>query len=147
MLECPLMAISGHTAGSSRTSALPPKADIHVVIPRRRLTITCRTTFQFKKSSPTRVAHYRLRASQENFALWAVHSQSRSEMRVPKRSHPVAKHRNTSGFLRGPSPSLIRTPATSPGPGIISHVKLRTQNMRGFRKRPVPSDIVNRLPI
>ncbi len=26
--ECPLLAISGHTAGSSRTSALPPKADI-----------------------------------------------------------------------------------------------------------------------
>ena len=25
---CPRLAISGHTAGSSRTSALPPKADI-----------------------------------------------------------------------------------------------------------------------
>ncbi len=29
--ECPLLAISGHTAGSSRTSALPPKADITAV--------------------------------------------------------------------------------------------------------------------
>ncbi len=28
--ECPLLAISGHTAGSSRTSALPPKADIQM---------------------------------------------------------------------------------------------------------------------
>ena len=28
MLECPLMAISGHSEGSPRTSALPPKADI-----------------------------------------------------------------------------------------------------------------------
>ncbi len=34
--ECPLLAISGHTAGSSRTSALPPKADIRDAIPHRR---------------------------------------------------------------------------------------------------------------
>ncbi len=27
-VQCPLLAISGHTEGSSRTSALPPKADI-----------------------------------------------------------------------------------------------------------------------
>ncbi len=29
MLECPLVAISGHAEGSARESALPPKADIH----------------------------------------------------------------------------------------------------------------------
>ncbi len=28
--ECPLVAISGHTAGTSRTSALPPIADIRM---------------------------------------------------------------------------------------------------------------------
>ncbi len=31
--QCPLLAISGHTEGSSRTSALPPKADIQIMIP------------------------------------------------------------------------------------------------------------------
>ncbi len=54
--ECPLMAISGHTAGSSRTSALPPKADIRRRDPASAATITCRNTFRCKKSSPTRVA-------------------------------------------------------------------------------------------
>jgi len=29
---CPLLAISRHTAGSSRTSALPPIADIQIMI-------------------------------------------------------------------------------------------------------------------
>ena len=34
--KCPLMAISGHTEGRSRTSALPPIADIQVMMPRRQ---------------------------------------------------------------------------------------------------------------
>ncbi len=31
--ECPLLAISRHPEGSSRTSALPPIADIQIMIP------------------------------------------------------------------------------------------------------------------
>ncbi len=38
MLECPLLAISGHQAPTSRTSALPPKADIQAAIPHQPLT-------------------------------------------------------------------------------------------------------------
>ena len=37
MPQCPLLAISGHSEGSSRTSALPPKADIQAAIPRQPL--------------------------------------------------------------------------------------------------------------
>ncbi len=32
-MRCPLLAISRHPEGSSRTSALPPKADIQIMIP------------------------------------------------------------------------------------------------------------------
>ncbi len=33
MLECPLLAISGHPEGHTRASALPPKADIRAAKP------------------------------------------------------------------------------------------------------------------
>jgi hypothetical protein len=36
--ESLLLAISRHPAGSSRTSALPPKADIRIAIPHQPLT-------------------------------------------------------------------------------------------------------------
>ena len=52
--ECPLLAISGHTEGCARTSALPPKADIHGAIPRRRLPSLVETLFGVK--SPGQLA-------------------------------------------------------------------------------------------
>ncbi len=38
MLECPLVAISGHAERCARESALPPKADIQIAIPHQPLT-------------------------------------------------------------------------------------------------------------
>ncbi len=44
--ECPLLAISGHSEGRSRTSALPPKADIRIAVPYQPL-----TNFRFAPNS------------------------------------------------------------------------------------------------